>query len=295
MFPGRCLLTFFIQAAHVKKLDSRNEDYWRIASELETQAPARFLPPHSSSFQEEEDASGGEHLMKSMDRIFVCGDLNYRIDLPRETVEKKIQDIEWILNSNGNELLKQKKAAKIRLDLLRNDQLLKILAEDSAFIDLTEGEIKFPPTFKFDKGTKSYDTSHKQRIPAWTDRVLFKPFGVRVLEYDSAPNAVHSDHRPVFANLKVNMMGAKLDEEHLKSESKKKRSIGKRKRLVPSNESPAVEIRPKRKRRRVDDRDEISRSPVSEYSLGKTTLHSNSVESNIAIKRKRRRKRRKEF
>ena len=31
-------------AAHVKNVDARNMDYWRIASELQAQAPSRFLP-----------------------------------------------------------------------------------------------------------------------------------------------------------------------------------------------------------------------------------------------------------
>ncbi|KAL3804964.1 hypothetical protein ACHAWO_012537, partial [Cyclotella atomus] len=50
----------------------------------------------------------------------------------------------------------------------------------------------------FDKGTSDYDTSYKQRIPAWTDRILFKSNNIKVLKYDSVPNAMHSDHRPVF-------------------------------------------------------------------------------------------------
>ena len=39
----------------------------------------------------------------------------------------------------------------------------------------------FPPTYKFDKGVPvgpggelPYDTSEKRRIPAWTDRILWR-------------------------------------------------------------------------------------------------------------------------
>ena len=287
----------------MKKLDSRNEDYWRIASELEAQAPPHFLPPHSSSL--EEDACGGEHLMKSMDRIFVCGDLNYRIDLPRETVEKKIKDMECILNSNDDELLKEKQSAKIRLDLLRHDQLLRTLAEDSAFIDLTEGEIKFPPTFKFNKGSNLYDTSVKQRVPAWTDRVLFKPFGVQVLEYDSARNAIHSDHRPVFAHLKVNMMGAEINEELVKTKSKKKRKSMRRRQISAiSNDSSKAEIRPKSKKRRrtldhsVGNSEQEYKTSISHVREKKSLEQAtpfNCVEANTSIKRKKRTKKRKEM
>ena len=89
-----------------------------------------------------------------------------------------------------------------------HDQLLSTIALREAFPDFHEGKITFAPTFKFDKGTQVYDTSHKQRIPAWTDRILFKQrqsnggngdgFGVNVLKYESVQNAMHSDHRPVY-------------------------------------------------------------------------------------------------
>ena len=35
-----------------------------------------------------------------------------------------------------------------------------------------EKEIEFLPTYKFDIGTKIYDTSKKARTPSWTDRIL---------------------------------------------------------------------------------------------------------------------------
>lgn len=35
-----------------------------------------------------------------------------------------------------------------------------------------EEQIRFPPTYKFDVNTDTYDTSKKARIPSWTDRIL---------------------------------------------------------------------------------------------------------------------------
>lgn len=69
----------------------------------------------------------------------------------------------------------------------------------------SEQEINFPPTYKFDKGTKVYDTSEKQRIPAWTDRILFlsRQNLIEPLLYNSCQNLTFSDHRPVYATFKI--------------------------------------------------------------------------------------------
>lgn len=39
----------------------------------------------------------------------------------------------------------------------------------------TEGPLYFRPTYKLDVGVDRYDSGPKRRVPAWTDRVLFKP------------------------------------------------------------------------------------------------------------------------
>ena len=219
-------------AAHVKNVDARNEDFWRIASEFEAQAPPRFLRPKSPREQALVDAedSGGSHLMDSMDHVFFCGDLNYRIDLPREITEYTVMKIEECLQRG-----EERKADELRLSLLRHDQLSRVMSEGAAFPGFAEGKITFPPTFKFDKGTKSYDMSHKQRVPAFTDRILFKPFGVRVLEYRSEVDATHSDHRPVTGTFLVDIEGKKLPEQSRRRQKPKKRSRRKR---------PRPEIRP---------------------------------------------------
>jgi len=69
---------------------------------------------------------------------------------------------------------------------------------------MAEGEIKFPPTYKFDKRSNIYDTSKKQRVPSWCDRILWKKTERVILQsYDSVPDVTFSDHRPVLATFEV--------------------------------------------------------------------------------------------
>lgn len=63
-----------------------------------------------------------------------------------------------------------------------------------------EGELTFPPTFKFDPGTDVYDSSAKSRIPSWCDRVLWRCNSdaddtVELLQYTNVPQLKVSDHR----------------------------------------------------------------------------------------------------
>lgn len=199
----RMLFVTAHMAAHVKNSEARDLDFWRIVRELEIQAPPRFLSSKNSLIE-----TNGKFLLDSTDRIFFCGDLNYRIDLPREEVEYTVSRIQSLLDSDMPE--KRFEANNLREQLLKYDQLRSTIALERAFPGFAEGRILFAPTFKFDKGSDDYDTSHKQRIPAWTDRVLYKPVGTRVLEYDSVISAQHSDHRPVFATFLVDITGRVL-------------------------------------------------------------------------------------
>ena len=200
-------------AAHVKNSDARDSDFWRISSELEAQAPERIFPLYSVT---KSGTDTGSPLFDSMDRVFFCGDLNYRVDLPRELTEHAVSQI---ADSSGEV------AEELRLDLLRHDQLIRSMAERRAFPGFAEGKITFAPTFKFDKGTDEYDTSHKQRIPAWTDRILFKPLGTRVLEYSSVEDAQHSDHRPVYGTFRVSMEGRQVPKQKPKQKRKKSKRV----------------------------------------------------------------------
>lgn len=65
-----------------------------------------------------------------------------------------------------------------------------------------EGEIKFPPTYKYKNGTNEYDD--KERTPGWTDRILYKSKNkyLQKKSYNDLKLTL-SDHKPVYAEFEV--------------------------------------------------------------------------------------------
>ncbi|UYV85112.1 SYNJ1 [Cordylochernes scorpioides] len=91
----------------------------------------------------------------SHEYVIWCGDFNYRIDLPNEKVKELIKNQDWASLQAADQLSFQKDAGQI-------------------FKNFIEGPLTFPPTYKYDLFSDDYDTSEKNRIPAWTDRILFR-------------------------------------------------------------------------------------------------------------------------
>ncbi|XP_062157551.1 type IV inositol polyphosphate 5-phosphatase 11 [Alnus glutinosa] len=90
--------------------------------------------------------------------------------------------------------------------LTRKDQLLQEAERGRIFNGYCEGRLTFKPTYKYDVGSSKYDTSYKVRVPAWTDRILFKIEDVEKINatlrsYESMDGIYSSDHKPVKAHL----------------------------------------------------------------------------------------------
>jgi len=105
-------------------------------------------------------------------------DTNYRIDLENDAVRSLARHDEFDT-------------------LLAADQLRQVMDAGIAFSGYQEGPLLFRPTYRYDVGTDTYDTSEKMRIPAWTDRILYRG-SLDLAAYNRA-ELRGSDHRPVFA------------------------------------------------------------------------------------------------
>ncbi|KAJ3204188.1 hypothetical protein HK099_001235, partial [Clydaea vesicula] len=191
-----CLVNVHL-AAHQKEVLSRNNDICTILKDTQ-------FPNLTHNF----NVNGGDGSeILDHELVILSGDLNYRIERPREEV------IGAALSENFEFLLKY-------------DQLSAQIKHNKHFAlrNFKEGKIQFRPTFKYDVNTKNYDTSEKKRVPAYCDRILyfsnenqvlfsknreggvnidgakFSNQKIKVNRYFSRIESLASDHRPVFAH-----------------------------------------------------------------------------------------------
>lgn len=179
--------------AHQQKVKERVSDVKRIIHSLD-------LPKNLPIRHKNKDVT------QNFDCVFWCGDLNFRLSEPRENL------LEWIQNT------KFPLPSHLPHGFMHTDQLTSVLSDGAAFKGFLEANITFPPTYKYDPGTQQFDTSSKQRAPAYTDRILYKfrhPYMLRknsssganqtveCLAYDSVPSIISSDHKPVWALFKT--------------------------------------------------------------------------------------------
>ena len=188
----------------------RSQDYHDIVSKLSFPAP-----PAASS-------DGAVERSASVKDAFACvwiGDLNYRLNLPDDTVRDAI-------------------AGGTHARLLSADQLVLEQAAGRAFVGWTEAPVTFPPTYKYRPGTNQYSggggggdddddggggggggvvkvskkEEKKKRTPAWCDRILWRGWDITQLSYDRS-ELVQSDHKPVRS--KFSIVARELQPERL--------------------------------------------------------------------------------
>ncbi|XP_062983431.1 phosphatidylinositol 3,4,5-trisphosphate 5-phosphatase 2 [Elgaria multicarinata webbii] len=126
--------------------------------------------------------------------LFWFGDLNYRLDM----------DIQEILNYINRKEFEP---------LLKVDQLSLEKEKHKIFLRFSEEEITFPPTYRYERGSRDTYVWHKQKptgvrtnVPSWCDRILWKSYPethINSNSYGCTDDIVSSDHSPVFAAFEV--------------------------------------------------------------------------------------------
>nr|CAB3256245.1 inositol polyphosphate 5-phosphatase K-like [Phallusia mammillata] len=176
-------------AAHLSNDDDRVENFHQVIEGIDFDDTATIM---------------------SHDACFWLGDTNFRIDdITRDDIIHSVD---------------AKKCQK----LFECDQLKKHQKKDKLLGEFQEEEITFSPTYKYDVGTSTFDTSEKQRKPAWTDRILLRinPDYLHMISmdlkkeksqdsssyiaqvkgsYKSHPQFTTSDHKPVTAVYNLNV------------------------------------------------------------------------------------------
>lgn len=163
------------------KVNERKLDYNKTIQSLTLPKNVPDTNPYRSSSSD---------VTTRFDEVFWFGDFNFRLNKDRETVDS-------ILNQNPETDMSK---------LLAYDQLTSEMSRGSIFKGFQEADICFRPSYKFDIGKDSYDTTSKQRTPSYTDRVVFRSRyrdDIHAVKYSSCPVIKTSDHRPVFALFRV--------------------------------------------------------------------------------------------
>lgn len=184
--------------------------------------------------------------IKHHDNIVWLGDLNYRITFPNDKARALIERSDLTT-------------------LLSRDQLSYQMMRIQEFKFFKESEITFPPTYKYDKFSDDYDSSEKQRVPAWTDRILYRGKSLDSLVYYNASSIKFSDHRPVYnvfrSRVKV------IDEDYRENLSSKIR------------ESYKIDVKAKDDRIELNDASPTSSTPSFTEDLRSRRSAASSVAS----------------
>ncbi|KAL7145675.1 hypothetical protein ABFS83_07G102600 [Erythranthe nasuta] len=203
-------------AAHLEAVNRRNADFDHIFRTMSFTRSSNFfnnatVGVNSSSNQPTRDKNSstdkpdeGRPDLAEADMVVFTGDFNYRLfgityDEARDLVSQRSFD--W---------------------LREKDQLRNEMKAGKVFQGMREALIRFPPTYKFEKGKPGlggYDSGEKKRIPAWCDRVLYRdnrtaptkecslecPVIASIVQYEACMDVTESDHKPVRCKLNLDI------------------------------------------------------------------------------------------
>jgi phosphatidylinositol-bisphosphatase len=188
-----CFVTSHL-AAHMRDTARRNQDHQEIIRRISFQGLT--VAP---DFMKREELTASKTLgLHDHDHVFWFGDLNYRIPLAGDEIKAKVAEQAWQYLADYDQLKLQQQAG-------------------AAFVDYEEGPLHFAPSYKYDPGTNTYDTSEKHRPPAWCDRILWKskrPDRVKQARYTNHMELMTSDHKPVSSVFYLDLVHCNKDKKH---------------------------------------------------------------------------------
>ncbi|XP_074556180.1 type II inositol polyphosphate 5-phosphatase 15-like [Curcuma longa] len=192
-------------AAHLEAVSRRNADFDHVYRTLSFSRPttgAHGASAGPTSVQLRgvnsvgSQSDDGKPDLSEADMVVFLGDFNYRLhsityDEARDMISQRCFD--WLRDK---------------------DQLRAEMKAGRVFQGMREGQIKFPPTYKFERnqpGLSGYDSGEKKRIPAWCDRILYRdsrsvsaadcssecPVVSSIAMYEACMDVTESDHKPV--------------------------------------------------------------------------------------------------
>ncbi|KAH7316513.1 endonuclease/Exonuclease/phosphatase [Stachybotrys elegans] len=147
-------------------------------------------------------------VFKPGSHLFVAGDLNYRISTSSPPPNAAFPNMDPDSEHHYSKFL-------------HLDQLTREKAAGRTMHGLSESQIRFPPTYKYDVLPQKTADEHEvpwefapHRYPSWTDRVLYLDLpswvkegpespAMNVRAYNAMPVIRTSDHRPVFLRIEV--------------------------------------------------------------------------------------------
>lgn len=177
-------------AAHPNQVLRRNQDLEDLHKRLVFPVKAKKSSKRHEAFTDAYWDAKGFVGVEQCDFLVWLGDFNYRVDMDGQLARIFVQhgQIDTVLE---NDQMKREKEQKAQEYLIR----------------YSEAPITFPPSYSFDPGSDNYDSSEKQRVPSWCDRILWRN-GEKITanSYDCLFEFKSSDHKPVrlVSNLCVN-------------------------------------------------------------------------------------------
>ncbi|KAL9142888.1 hypothetical protein ABFS82_14G201200 [Erythranthe guttata] len=171
--------SFCFVCSHLSSGEKDGDELRRNADVMEILRKTRF--PQN---QAEGDYESSPQTILDHDRVIWLGDLNYRIALAYRSAKALVEMRNW-------------------RTLLENDQLRVEQSHGRVFAGWNEGNIYFPPTYKYSNNSDRYAGENtrpkeKRRTPAWCDRILWHGEGLKQVSYVRGESRF-SDHRPVYS------------------------------------------------------------------------------------------------